>query len=38
VDNAIKDLENSFLQNIYKSPLENSLYFNIKRMKELNLA
>ena len=38
VDKAIKDLQNAFLQNIYKHPLENSLYFNIKRMKELNLA
>jgi nucleoside-diphosphate-sugar epimerase len=38
VDQAINDLQNAFLQNIYKNPLENSLYFNIKRMKDLNLA
>jgi nucleoside-diphosphate-sugar epimerase len=38
VDQAIKDLQNAFLKNIYKRPLENSLYFNIKRMKDLNLA
>ena len=38
VDQAIKDLQDAFLQNIYKNPIENPLYFNIKRMKDLNLA
>ena len=38
VEQAIKDLQNAFLENKYKYTLENSMYFNIKRMKELNLA
>jgi nucleoside-diphosphate-sugar epimerase len=38
VDQAIRDLQGAFLQNVFKNPLENPLYFNIKRMKDLNLA
>ena len=38
VDQAIKDLKDGFMQNIYKNSIENPLYFNIKRMKDLNLA
>lgn len=38
VDQAIKDLQKAFRANKYEHTLENSMYFNIKRMKELNLA
>ena len=38
VDQAIKDLQNAFKENKYRKSLENPTYFNIKRMKELNLA
>ena len=38
VDQAIRDLQAAFLKNVFKNPLENPLYFNIKRMKDLNLA
>ena len=38
VDQAIADLQKAFIENRYKDSLENSLYFNNKRMKELSLA
>jgi len=38
VDEAIADLQNAFVQNKFENSLENSKYFNIKRMKELSLA
>lgn len=38
VDNAVEDLVAAFHDKKFTNPLENSLYFNIKRMKELNLA
>ena len=38
VDQAIKDLQNAFIEKRYKNSLKNSTYFNIQRMKELNLA
>ena len=38
VDQAIVDLINSFERKQFQNPLENSMYFNIKRMKELSLA
>ena len=38
VDQAIKDLQNAFIEKKYKNSLKNSTYFNIQRMKELNLA
>ena len=38
VDNAVKDLLQAFSKNNFEYSLSNSLYFNVKRMKELNLA
>jgi nucleoside-diphosphate-sugar epimerase len=38
VDKAIADLREAFLEDKYDDSLENSMYFNIKRMKELSLA
>ncbi len=38
VDEAITDLHKAFMDNRYENSLENSLYFNIKRMKALSLA
>jgi nucleoside-diphosphate-sugar epimerase len=38
VDQAVKDLQNAFIEKRYKNSLKNSTYFNIQRMKELNLA
>jgi nucleoside-diphosphate-sugar epimerase len=38
VDQAISDLKIGFAQRRFKNSLENSMYFNIKRMKELSLA
>lgn len=38
VDDAVSDLVKAFTQNKFFNPLDNPLYFNIKRMKELNLA
>ena len=38
VDQAIEDLQNAFIENKFQNSLEDSAYFNIKRMKELNLA
>jgi nucleoside-diphosphate-sugar epimerase len=38
VDDAIKDLVNAFNQGYFEAPLENSRYFNIKKMKELGLG
>ena len=38
VEQAIKDLQIAFIEKKYKNSLENSTYFNIQRMKELNLA
>ena len=38
VDDAITDLQKAFVDNRYENSLENSLYFNIKRMKALSLA
>ncbi len=35
IDQAITDLREAFLKNTYTGSLENSIYFNIKRMKEL---
>lgn len=37
IDDAINDLKTAFLKGEFVNSLENSLYFNIKRMKELNL-
>jgi len=38
VDQAISDLKIGFAQKRFQNSLENSMYFNIKRMKELSLA
>jgi nucleoside-diphosphate-sugar epimerase len=38
VDDAVKDLVAAFHDKKFNEPLDNPLYFNIKRMKELNLA
>jgi nucleoside-diphosphate-sugar epimerase len=38
VDQAIADLQEAFVKDNYNNSLENSMYFNIKRMKELSLA
>jgi nucleoside-diphosphate-sugar epimerase len=38
VENAVEDLINGFKKSKYIDSLDNSLYFNIKRMKELGLG
>lgn len=38
IDQAIDDLKNAFLKQQFSNSLENPMYFNIKRMKELSLA
>ncbi len=38
IDNAIADLHNAFKNNFYINSLENSKYFNIKKMKELSVS
>jgi nucleoside-diphosphate-sugar epimerase len=38
VDQAIIDLQKEFLSNRFQDSLENPMYFNIKKMKELSLA
>jgi len=38
VDDAVNDLKVAFKDNKFTSSLQNPLYFNIKRMKELSLA
>jgi nucleoside-diphosphate-sugar epimerase len=38
VDQAIDDLKTGFSQKRFQNSLENTMYFNIKRMKELSLA
>jgi nucleoside-diphosphate-sugar epimerase len=38
VDQAIIDLQREFLSNKFQDSLENPMYFNIKKMKELSLA
>jgi len=38
VEQAIIDLQSEFVNNKFQDSLENSIYFNIKRMKELSLA
>ena len=37
IKDAVKDLEKIFSQKIFSNPLDNEFYFNIKRMKSLNL-
>lgn len=37
IEDAILDLKNAFLKNLFKDSLENEMYFNIKRMKSIDL-
>lgn len=37
IEDAILDLKNAFLKDLFKDPLNNEMYFNIKRMKSTNL-
>ena len=37
IKDAIKDLTNAFNKKVLDNPLDNEMYFNIKRMKSLNL-
>ena len=37
IQNAVKDLVNAFDKKIFSDPLNNDLYFNIKRMQSFNL-
>lgn len=37
IKNSIEDLNKAFMENKYYNSLENELYFNIKRMKSINL-
>lgn len=37
IEDAILDLKNAFLKGLFKDPLNNEMYFNIKRMKSTDL-
>ncbi len=37
IENAIQDLKEAFEKGLLKNPMNNSLYYNIKRMKDINL-
>ena len=37
IKNAVKDLKQAFEKGLLNDPMNNSLYYNIKRMKEINL-
>ena len=37
VKNAVKDLKGAFQNNIFKEPLKNKIYFNIKTMQAIKL-
>lgn len=37
IEDAILDLKNAFLKDLFKDSLENEMYFNIKRMKSIDL-
>ena len=37
IDDAIQDLKKAFEEKYFSNPLENELYFNIKRMQNINL-
>ena len=37
IKNSIEDINKAFLENKYYNSLENEMYFNIKRMKSINL-
>ena len=38
IKNAIEDLHEAFNKKLFKDPLSNEMYFNIKRMKSINLV
>ncbi len=38
IKNAIEDLNEAFNKKLFKDPLGNEMYFNIKRMKSINLV
>ena len=38
LEDAIKEVCNAFKQNKFESPLTNTCYHNVKRMKELNIS
>ena len=37
IKNAVEDLKEAFDKNLFINPTENEMYFNIKRMKSINL-
>ena len=37
IKDAILDLKKAFANNVFNKPLDNEMYFNIKRMKSINL-
>ena len=37
IKNAVEDLHAAFNKNLFNDPLNNEMYFNIKRMKSINL-
>jgi dTDP-D-glucose 4,6-dehydratase len=37
IEIAVEDLIKSFNKNLFKRPLDNEMYFNIKRMKSIQL-
>jgi uncharacterized UPF0146 family protein len=37
IKNAIEDLNKAFKEKLFINSLENEMYFNIKRMKSINL-
>lgn len=38
IEDAVRDLITAFRSGMFVKPMENSLYYNIKRMKEINLT
>jgi nucleoside-diphosphate-sugar epimerase len=38
IEDAVKEICDAFKKNKYNSPLENSEYYNVKRIKELNIS
>ena len=37
IEDAVLELKQAFEKGLLKDPLNNSMYYNIKRMKEINL-
>ena len=38
IEDAVLDLKHAFEENLFKDPLNNVQYFNIKRMRNINLT